>query len=312
MDRRDGRSYSVKMSPTTTTHYPIRVVSRMTGLSVDTLRAWERRYQAVSPRRGERGRAYSDEHVTRLKQLAGLVERGHAIGSIAGLSDAALRTLAQPSAGEPASHVADDQQIDVSELLVAIKRYDLAGMEAIVNRHAVMLPPETLVFAVVLPVLREMGERWQAGTVRPAQEHLVSAVMRTVLGGLLRTLSRPGAKTQLVFATLAGERHELGLLCAAVLAASAGHGVLYLGPDLPTADIAHAVRTSKATTLVLAGTSAVKVSAGDLAPLRRLPDTVNILVGGARSTTIRDALGNRARHVASIRDLSSVLERHAA
>jgi cobalamin-dependent methionine synthase I len=164
------------------------------------------------------------------------------------------------------------------------------------------------VFAVVLPVLREMGERWQAGTVRPAQEHLVSAVVRTVLGSLLRTLSRPTAKTQLVFATLAGERHELGLLCAAVLAASAGHGVLYLGPDLPTDDIAHAVRTSKATALVLAGTADVDINAGDLAPLKRLPADVSIWVGGAHSTAIRDALGRRARQVDSIRALGSLLD----
>ena len=299
------------MKPTTT-HYPIRVVSRLTGLSVDTLRAWERRYQAVSPSRDDRGRAYTDAQIRRLRLLAGLVERGHAIGSIANLSDAALRQLEQSAVARPSARAKDDEQIDVSELLAAIKQYDLAGMEAILNRHAVMLPPDMLVYAVVLPVLREMGERWQAGTVRPAQEHLVSAVMRTVLGGLLRTLSRPTAKVQIVFATLAGERHELGLLCAAVLAASAGYGVLYLGPDLPTADIAHAVRTANATTLVLAGTAAVDVSASDVTSLKRLPDDVTILVGGAQSTAIRDALGSRARHVATIRDLGHLLERHVA
>jgi DNA-binding transcriptional MerR regulator len=296
------------MTPAASAHYPIRVVSRMTGLSVDTLRAWERRYQAVSPRRDGRGRTYSDAQVSRLKQLAVLVERGHAIGTIAGLSDAALRTLEQSPAAKQSARAAETDEIDLSELLHAIKRYDLTGMEAIVNRHAVMLPPDTLVFAVVLPVLREMGERWQAGTVRPAQEHLVSAVMRTVLGGLLRTLSRPSAKTHLVFATLSGERHELGLLCAAVLAASAGHGVLYLGPDLPTADIAHAVRTSKATALVLAGTANMDINAEDLAPLKRLPADVSIWVGGAHSTPIRDALGQRARQVDSIRALSSLLD----
>ena len=54
---------AVTMTPAATAHYPIRVVSRMTGLSVDTLRAWERRYQAVSPSRDDRGRAYSDAQV---------------------------------------------------------------------------------------------------------------------------------------------------------------------------------------------------------------------------------------------------------
>ena len=65
----------------------------MTGLSVDTLRAWERRYEAVVPARDDRGRVYTDAHVQRLKQLAALVEQGHAIGRIAGLSDASLARL---------------------------------------------------------------------------------------------------------------------------------------------------------------------------------------------------------------------------
>src|SRR5690242_21913275 len=73
--------------------YPIRAVARMTGLTVDTLRAWERRYDAVTPGRGARGRLYTDVHVTRLKQLAALVDRGHAIGTIVQLSDTQLKTL---------------------------------------------------------------------------------------------------------------------------------------------------------------------------------------------------------------------------
>ena len=73
--------------------FPIRAVARMTGLSVDTLRAWERRYQAVVPDRGDRGRVYTDRDVERLKLLAGLVANGHAIGSIAAKSDTALLRL---------------------------------------------------------------------------------------------------------------------------------------------------------------------------------------------------------------------------
>ncbi len=73
--------------------YPIRAVAKMTGLSVDTLRAWERRYEVVAPGRNARGRLYSDANVSRLKQLAGLVEQGHAIGTIAPLSDAELGKL---------------------------------------------------------------------------------------------------------------------------------------------------------------------------------------------------------------------------
>jgi len=67
--------------------YPIRVIARLTGIPVDTLRAWERRYRAVEPARDERGRLYDDDDLQRLKLLARLVERGHAIGRIANLPE---------------------------------------------------------------------------------------------------------------------------------------------------------------------------------------------------------------------------------
>ena len=222
--------------PAAPAHYPIRVVARMTGLSVDTLRAWERRYGAVTPERSDRGRVYTDGHVRRLKQLATLVEQGHPIGRIASLSDAALKKLHQ---GLPA-HVAPahDTDTDLAPLLNAVKRYELAEIDSLLNRYAVTVPPDQLIFAVVLPVLREIGARWESGTLRPAQEHLVSSIIRSVLGGMLRTMPRASTGPTIVFATPSGERHELGLLSAAVLAAAAGARVVYLGPDLPAADAA--------------------------------------------------------------------------
>ena len=78
---------------TTAPGYPIRAVARMTGLSVDTLRAWERRYEAVVPTRDDRGRIYSDADVDRLRQLAVLVDRGHAIGAVANLPAGELQRL---------------------------------------------------------------------------------------------------------------------------------------------------------------------------------------------------------------------------
>ena len=225
----------------------------MTGLSVDTLRAWERRYDAVVPGRDDRGRVYTDAHVQRLRQLAALVEQGHADrpdrGTLRRLADeAATATQAPPPrAAEPT--------VDLAPLLDAIKRYELATIDSLLNRHAVVLPADELIFSVVLPMLREVGARWESGTMRPAQEHLVSAIVRSVLGGLLRTMPRPANGPRLLFATPSGERHELGLLCGAVLAAAAGARVLYLGPDLPATDIVHAATASSADVVVLAATA---------------------------------------------------------
>ena len=73
--------------------YPIRAVSRLTGIGIDTLRAWERRYGAVTPTRDDRGRMYTEADVARLRLLNGAVEQGHSIGRLAGLSNDQLRDL---------------------------------------------------------------------------------------------------------------------------------------------------------------------------------------------------------------------------
>ena len=78
-------------------HYPIRAVSRLTGIGIDTLRAWERRHDAVTPVRDERGRMYTDADVARLRLLRQAVEQGHSIGRLAGLTDTDLHRLAVPA-----------------------------------------------------------------------------------------------------------------------------------------------------------------------------------------------------------------------
>ncbi|HEX4912877.1 MAG TPA: MerR family transcriptional regulator, partial [Vicinamibacterales bacterium] len=175
-------------STTKPPQYPIRAVARMTGLSLDTLRAWERRYQVVTPIRDRRGRLYDERDVERLKQLARLVDEGHAIGTLSALTPAALAKLEVP---RPAP-TRGGGSVELAPLTRAMKQYDLPLVESMLNRHAAVLPPDALIFSVILPMLREIGARWEAGTIRPAQEHLVSATIRSILGGLLRTIAPPG------------------------------------------------------------------------------------------------------------------------
>src|SRR5262245_10744026 len=77
--------------------HPIRVVSRRTGIAVDTLRVWERRYAVVKPARNVRGRLYSDGDIYRLQLLAAAVAEGYGIGRVAGLPDDDLQQLSGPS-----------------------------------------------------------------------------------------------------------------------------------------------------------------------------------------------------------------------
>lgn len=288
--------------------YPIRAVARITGLSVDTLRAWERRYEAVVPTRGDRGRIYSDADIARLKQLAILVERGHPIGTVASLSSGALTRLIDRSDVLNAARE-EMPAADLRTVLRALDKYDLSAIESALARHAAVLPTREFVFAVILPLLRELGNCWEAGMVNPAQEHLVSAIVRSVLGALLRSVARSNGSSRVVFATPAGERHELCLLCAAVLAAADGYSVLYLGPDLPATHIAHAARTSGARSVVLGATTAGAVTRAEAKQLATRLSDVDLWIGGPQAADLVSQVG-RGRQIHTLDELSLTLTRH--
>jgi MerR family transcriptional regulator, light-induced transcriptional regulator len=292
-------------------HYPIRAAARLTGISVDTLRAWERRYGAVTPSRNDRGRLYSQADVARLQTLAELVRRGHAIGTIARLGNDELGRLVEGSgterSGAPDGTASD---LDLDTLTAALDRYDHDAIESAVSRYAVILPPRDLVFAVVLPLLREVGTRWAGGRLRPAQEHLLTSSVRSVLGGLLRTSARPQASPKIVFATPTGERHEIGLLAAALLASTAGCGVVYLGADLPAAEIRDAALAAGARLVLVSLTTPGAVPRAEIRMLANLPAPLELWVGGPAAGSLVTAAGDSVRHVHDLADLLDLLPRH--
>ncbi len=269
----------------TSASYPIRAVSRLTGIGIDTLRAWERRHGAVTPTRDDRGRLYTDADIARLRLLRDAVEHGHTIGRLAGLTDAELRHLADTAGVSTVSEVAPTRRtpVDTTALTAALQKYDATAIDQQISRLASVLPPLELLRDVLMPVLARVGDDWHRGPARIAHEHLMSATIRNILGSFLRLYARPEASARLLFATLAGERHEIGTLGAAMLAASSGLGVAYLGPDLPAREIVESVTPAGAQVLVLGltATSAGKASERELRTIvRDLPKEVELWAGG--------------------------------
>ena len=269
----------------TVASYPIRAVSRLTGIGIDTLRAWERRHGAVTPTRDDRGRMYSDADVARLRLLRGAVEHGHSIGRLAGLSDADLRRLAATAGTSAGPDVARARRtsLDTAALTAALQKYDATAVDQQISRLASVLAPLELLRDVLMPVLAQVGDEWHQGPSRIAHEHLMSSTIRNILGSFLRLYARPDVSVRLLFATIAGERHEIGTLAAAMLAASSGLGVTYLGPDLPAGEIVGSVRPAGAQVLVLGitATSASKARERELrAIVDDLPKEVELWVGG--------------------------------
>lgn len=238
------------MSDSSPVGYPIRAVSKLTGISIDALRAWERRYKAVVPNRTTRGRLYDASQVRRLMLLRDATKAGHSIGHVSKLEDAQIEALlAMPGAATPLD--AGSEQTVLKPVLAAIENYDYSAANSELGVLASLLPVPELVTRVVHPLMNLIGKRWYNGTLTVAQEHMVSAVLRNLLGGLVRLYHPREPRVRLLFATVASELHEFGILCGAMLAVAVGIEAIYLGPNLPTPEIVSITNRLKPHALVL-------------------------------------------------------------
>ncbi len=268
--------------------YPIRAVSKLTGISADALRAWERRYNAVTPQRDGRGRMYTEADVERLQLLNAAVRRGHAIGRLAVLSDVELRELIA-AAGPDAEHrTPASRRFKVSHqgVLAAVRNMDYAVAERELSSLAAILPPREMVHQVALPLMNDVGEDWHAGRLSIAQEHMTSSLLRNLMGGLIPLHRRWSVASKLLFATPSGEHHEFGILLSAMLAAGGGLGVVYLGADLPADEILTAAQKTAPQAVIIGFVGANGAESG-LSDLRhvaeRLPAQIELWVGGTRN-----------------------------
>jgi len=304
------------MSSESVVHYPIRAAANLTGLSIDTLRAWERRYQAVTPIRGERGRVYGEREIRRLILLRDAVARGHAIGQVAGLEDSALEKLlvGPVPAAKTTGLDRTDQPVGDALLPVvaAIESFDYATANFQLGRLAALLPVDTLVSEVVFPLMKLVGERWHGGTLSIAQEHMTSSIVRNLLGGLVRLSASSNHSQRILFATPSGELHEFGILASAMLAAADGFEALYLGSSLPALEIVAAAEQTSPRAIVV-GIKASEPTQGTIEELRilalKLPKTVELWLGGSNVKKTLASIGS-VRTIA-LEDFSE-LEEHLA
>ena len=279
-------------------HYPIRAVSRLTGIGIDTLRAWERRHRAITPVRDDRGRMYTEADIARLRLLRGAVEHGHSIGRLAGLSDEELRQIAAAAGAiaPPADDPMRRTSLDTAALGAALRRFDAAGIDQEIARVAAVLRPLDLVRNVLMPMLAQVGDDWHEGRADIAHEHVMSSTIRNILGSFLRLHARGDTAARLLFATPSGDRHEIGTLGAAMLAAGGGLGVAYLGPDLPARNILESVKPAGAQVVVLGLTTTIAAKAKETelrTIVRGLPRSVELWVGGPAAARHGAIIGNR-------------------
>lgn len=296
--------------------HPIQIVTRRTGLSADVLRAWERRYGAVTPdRTAPRRRLYSDRDIERLTLLRQATEAGRPIRQIAALPDEQLRRIVSGDVDAAVRRIADRPvappsavpQGFVAQAFDAVGQLDSSKLHAALTAASLALSPADLMERVMVPLMRAVGTGWERGTLGIAHEHLATAIIRAMLSGIVLSRDLPGSGPGIVVTTPRRQVHELGALVVTATAASVGWRVTYLGIDIPAESIAEAAAKSGAEVVALSMTHPHDDPdlPGELTRLReRLPARVTILAGGLAAPAYATALDEIGALV--LRDMQSL------
>ena len=264
--------------------YTIKQAAARTGLSIPTIRVWERRYAVVRPDRTPAGyRLYDDDAIARLQAMRRLVEgEGWRPSQAAERVLAAGEELAElaagviPALGQAAPELADAPQTEARE---AVERFvaaarDLDGpeLERVLDEAFAAGRFELAMSDVVFPALREVGAGWASGAIDVAAEHAASETVRRRLARFFDAAGRTPRSPSVVVGLPPGSHHEIGAFAFAIAGRRSGLGVLYLGADVPVESWLRTIRETGATTVVLG-----VVTAGDVAAATIVVDALRAL-----------------------------------
>lgn len=195
-------------------------------------------------------------------------------------SDSAIRHVWQasppPTPESPYAH-------RIAEMIDACVAFDRDRFESMLAPLLYSLPADVACAQVLVPFLREIGDRWHRGEVSVAAEHFASNLVRIKLGTLFESLRRRGGSNRILCACPAGEQHELGLLMFALRAADQGWDVVYLGSNVPVEGLLDAIPKTQPSLIGLSIT--LRKDAQELFETLRdlraeLPAEIPILIGG--------------------------------
>ncbi len=260
----EEKLYTLLMSKTANNgFFPIRVLAERTGVGASTLRAWERRYGLLKPRRTPKGhRLYTEEEARLVFRVLELLDDGHAISEVArrilgpqvGVADSSAEHPYAGTGWAQLDGLAQGQWASYLErLLRAIEAFSPQRLDAVYNEASSLYPLDLVSRHLIEPALAVLGERWNLRTPGIAEEHFFSAWLRNKLGARLHHAAAQASGNTLLVACVPGHRHDVGVLLFALAALGRGYRVVYLGIDMPLEPLPEVVERCGAKGVILAG-----------------------------------------------------------
>jgi DNA-binding transcriptional MerR regulator len=226
--------------------FNLKAVVQDTGLTPDTLRAWERRYGLPQPQRSAGGhRLYSQRDINILKWLTARQEEGLSISKAVDLWNRILGEGQDPlrmaEYAIPLSafvSVAPVGAVSLDELrddwISACLAFDEQQAEQVLSQAFALHPVEAICVDVLSAGMTQIGEEWYRGDVTVQQEHFASSLARRRVETLIAATPVPTRPDRILAGAPPREEHDIGLLMLTLLLRRHGWDVAYLGANVPT------------------------------------------------------------------------------
>lgn len=225
-------------------------MQRFSGISVHSIRAWEKRYNALNPERSEGNtRYYNGNQLRRLLNIASLMNSEYKISDLCSFPDSKLHELILKKISEKT--LANNDEFLVSQLVAAALEFDELYFDKVYSRAIIQHGMEDTYLKLIYPALERLGIMWSANRITSAQEHFISNLIRQKLNTSIDMITVNGQSQEhwLLFLP-ENEFHEIGLLMANYLVRNARQRCTYLGANVPNDTLKYAVKILKPTSLL--------------------------------------------------------------
>jgi MerR family transcriptional regulator, light-induced transcriptional regulator len=219
--------------------FTIKDLENLSGIKAHTIRIWEQRYSFLKPERtGTNIRFYSNNELKTVMNIALLNKFGYKISHIDKMTGEEIKDRLLSL-----NQVQAQQERIVNELIESMIDLDIDKFELILGNYIIARGIERSISQIIFPFLEKIGILWLTSHINPAQEHLVSNIIRQkLIVGIESVVSSVDLKKTILLFLPEGEYHELGLLFLYYILKSRGAKVVYLGANVPLDDVEYVAK----------------------------------------------------------------------
>ncbi len=214
--------------------FTIKDLENLSGIKAHTIRIWEQRYSFLSPQRtGTNIRYYSNNELQTLLNIALLNKYGYKISHIDRMTSSEMKEKILSL-----SQIQAQQERLVNDLIHCMVEVKMEAFEEVLETYIQSRGIEITIMQIIFPFLERIGILWMTNHINPAQEHLVSNIIRQkLIVGIDTNKSVLNSHHTALLFLPEGEHHELALLFISYLLKTRGIKVLYLGANIPFKDV---------------------------------------------------------------------------